>query len=60
MCNRIIKRAIPADLIDAVYKAEGWTRREGEAAVARVKTLYNLTTDARNGRYVATRRECAA
>jgi hypothetical protein len=49
-----IKRAVAIDLIHAVYKAEGWKRREGESAVARVKQYYDITADPRINRYIAT------
>ena len=55
MANRkIIKRAVALDLIQAVYKAEGWKRREGESQVARVKGYYDITADPRANRYIAT------
>jgi hypothetical protein len=55
MSNRkIIERAVALDLIQAVYKAEGWTRREGEGQVARVKQFYTITADPRRNRYIAT------
>ena len=57
---KVIKRAIPADLIDAIYKAEGWKKVEGECRTARCKTLYDITRDNRANRYVATRRAAIA
>jgi hypothetical protein len=54
MARKVIKRAIALDLIHAVYKAEGWTRREGESAVRRVKQYYEITADPRANRYIAT------
>lgn len=57
MKRRVIKRAVAIELIDAVYKAEGWRRAEGESRVARVKALYDLTADARANRYIATPKE---
>jgi hypothetical protein len=61
MCNRSkIERAVALDLIQAVYKAEGWVRREGESQVARVKDLYTITADPRRNRYVATPKGCEA
>lgn len=57
MAKKIITAAIPADLIDKVFAAEGWTRREGEVRVRRVKALYTLAVDHRRGRYTATRKE---
>jgi hypothetical protein len=56
MAAKIITARIPADLIDKVFAAEGWTRREGEVRVRRVKELYALSVDHRRGRYVATRK----
>lgn len=61
MCNRKkIERAVALDLIQAVYKAEGWVRREGESQVARVKQLYAITADPRRNRYIATPLTCEA
>ena len=54
MACKVLTATIPADLIDKVYRAEGWTKVEGEVRAARVKTLYALSVDARRGRYVAT------
>jgi hypothetical protein len=52
--RKVLKRAVALDLIQAVYKAEGWTRREGESQVARVKQYYDITADPRGNRYIAT------
>ena len=49
-----IERAVALDLIQAVYSAEGWKRREGESAVRRVKQYYDITADPRRNRYIAT------
>ncbi len=46
----------PDDLIRKIYAKEGWPRVEGENRVARCKALYEINTDWRKGRYVATRR----
>jgi hypothetical protein len=54
---RAITATTPADLIDKVYRAEGWTKVEGEVRARRVKTLYTLTRDNRANRYVATPKE---
>ncbi len=55
MANRkVIKRAVALDLIHAVYKAEGWSFREGEGRIARVKEFYEITADPRANRYIAT------
>ena len=56
MSGIVLKARIPADLIDKVYAAEGWTKVEGEGRTARVKTLYDLGCDTRAGLYTATRR----
>lgn len=53
---RPITARIAADLIDKVFKAEGWTKVEGEARVARVKAVYDLSLDHRAGKYLATRK----
>ena len=55
MARKIIKRRIAADLIDAVFKAEGWTKVEGQSRTRMVKTLYDLS-NTRDGFYVATPR----
>ncbi len=54
--RHVLKDRIPADLINAVYRVEGWTKVEGEGRTKRVKTLYELSTDARAGHYKATPR----
>lgn len=48
----------PADILDKVYKAEGWTRREGEVRSRRAKEAYDLGRDDRRGLYTAER--CSA
>lgn len=57
--RKVIERAVADDLIRAVYKAEGWTRSEGESRVERVKQFYIITADARRNRYIATPIELA-
>lgn len=52
--RKVIKRSVALDLIQAVYKAEGWTRREGESQTKRVKQYYTITADPRANRYIAT------
>lgn len=52
--RKVIKRAVALDLIHAVYRAEGWTRREGESQVKRVKQYYEITADPCANRYIAT------
>ena len=54
MTRKTLTAAIPADLINKVYCAEGWTKVEGEVRAVRVKTAYCLSVDARKGVYVAT------
>jgi len=53
MGRKTLTAAIPADLINKVYCAEGWTKVEGEVRALRVKTAYCLSVDARKGVYVA-------
>ena len=57
MTRKTLTAAIPADLINKVYKAEGWVKVADEVRVRRVKTVYSLTVDARRGVYVATPKE---
>lgn len=57
MSRRAIKAAIPADLLDKIYKAEGWVRAEGEVRVRRANALYVITRDNKAGQYVATPKE---
>lgn len=45
----------PAELLDKVYAAEGWTRAEGEVRIRRANAVYNIVRDNRLNRYVATR-----
>ena len=59
MSRRVLKAAIPADLLDKIYKAEGWVRAEGEVRVRRANALYVITRDNKAGRYVATPKEPA-
>jgi hypothetical protein len=56
--RRVLKAAIPADLINKIYKAEGWTRG-GDFTVRRCKTLYDFSVDHRAGKYVATPKDTA-
>jgi hypothetical protein len=53
-----ISARIPADLILAVRKAEGWPRIEGDtlATIRKMNSLYNIIVT-RDGRYVATRKK---
>jgi len=52
--RKTVKRAVPADLIAAIYAAEGWVPVEGERRVARCNALYTLSKDNRTARYIAT------
>ena len=54
VARKKLTAAIPADLINKVYAAEGWTKVEGEVRIRRVKTVYCISVDARKGVYVAT------
>jgi len=54
MSRRVIKAAIPADLLDKIYKVEGWVRAKGEVRVRRANALYAITRDNKAGQYVAT------
>ena len=54
VARKKLTAAIPADLINKVYAAEGWTKVEGEVRIRRVKTDYCISVDARKGVYVAT------
>jgi hypothetical protein len=58
MARRTIKARIPADLIDKIYKAEGWTKVEGEVRVRRCNALYLITRN-RDDCYVATPKDAA-
>lgn len=60
MC-RVIERAVPDDLIRAIYAAEGWARgdRAGfQSRSARCASIYDITADPRRNRYVAARKVC--
>ncbi len=46
----------PADLIDKVYKVQGWKKVEGESRARRVNELYDITKNDRRNRYEATQR----
>jgi hypothetical protein len=52
--RRVLKAAIPADLINKVYAAEGWTKVRDEVRSRRVQEVYVLSVDYRSGQYVAT------
>lgn len=55
--RKTIERAIADDLLDAIYEAEGWMKRDKAGfptRSARCASLYRITCDARRNRYVAT------
>ena len=54
MTRKVLKARIAADLIDKVFRAEGWTKEEGQVRTRMVKGLYTLSVDHRGGKYVAT------
>ena len=54
LARKKLTAAIPADLINKVYAAEGWTKVEGEVRIRRVKTVYCISKDNAKGVYVAT------
>ena len=54
LARKKLTAAIPADLINKVYAAEGWTKVEGEVRIRRVKTVYCISKDNVKGVYVAT------
>lgn len=37
MSEKILRAKTPADLLDKIYAAEGWVRREGEVRSTRAK-----------------------
>ena len=53
---KTICRSIPAELLDAIYEAEGWKRAPGEVRIRRANALYDIKRDNRRNVYVATRR----
>lgn len=54
MTRKTLTAKTPADLIDKVFQKEGWVKLEGQNRVRMVKTLYTLTVDHRNDKFVAT------
>lgn len=52
MKRRVLKAAIPADLIDKIYKTEGWIKVRDEVRIRRCNVLYDITRA--HDRYVAT------
>lgn len=59
MSRQALKATIPAELLDKIYKAEGWTRGPGEVRARRANALYVITRDNKAGVYVATPKERA-
>jgi hypothetical protein len=55
--RRKLTASTPADLLDAVYRNEGWIRAEGEVRSRRAAVLYDLSRDNRRGQYAAVRKE---
>ena len=46
----------PAELLNKVYKHEGWVRETAnESRIQRARTLYNFGIDRRNNHHVATK-----
>jgi hypothetical protein len=45
------------DLRAKIFKAEGWTRQNGESYAARIKTAYHVCFDTAANRIIATRKE---
>jgi hypothetical protein len=52
--RKVLRAAIPADLVDKIYKAEGWTKVRDEVRTRRCKEVYDFSVDRRVGRYIAT------
>lgn len=46
----------PAELLDSIYRAEGWTQAPGEVRSRRASALYDLARDNRRECYTATRK----
>lgn len=61
-CVRI-ECVIADDLIDAIYRREGWAKRDRagfSSRSGRCSELYEITADPRRNRYVAIRKSCCA
>lgn len=56
MAAKIIIARIPAELLDKIYAAEGWTRAEGETRIRRANVVYTIARDNRRDYYTATRK----
>lgn len=52
--RKVLKASIPADLVDAIFAAEGWPKVEGEVRTRHANTAYIITRDNKAGVYVAT------
>jgi hypothetical protein len=50
--RRVLKAAIPADLIDKIFKAEGWIKVRDEVRILRCNAVYDISRT--YNRYVAT------
>ncbi len=59
MSRQTLRATIPAELLDKIYKAEGWVRGPGEVRARRANAVYVITRDNRAGVYVATPKEPA-
>ena len=55
--KNVIRALCMVDLVEKVYKAEGWTRVAGESKIARMKTKYDLRLNYASNRFTATRKE---
>jgi hypothetical protein len=61
MATRNVFRAKTlADLMDAIYRHEGWRRQEGDSRAKRVNAAFEVSTDHRRSDFVARRREGGA
>jgi hypothetical protein len=60
MARRVLKAPIASDLLDKIYKAEGWKRAEGEVRVRRANAVYLIVRDNKQALYVATPKEQTA
>lgn len=52
--RKTLTARIPADLVDKIYKVEGWIKVRDEVRARRCKEVYEFSVDHRAGRYVAT------
>lgn len=51
---KVIRQQTMVELLDAIYRHHGWKRQEGESRAKRVQSLYKITADVSNNRYIAT------